>query len=81
MNGRVGQKSRRLTSAAQFVDVIYLDFSKAFDTVSHGILLEKVTAHGFHRCIVSCLENWPGVWDQSGGNGAHTQSWPVPGAL
>lgn len=28
VNGRVAQKSRGLTSAAQFVDVTYLDFSK-----------------------------------------------------
>lgn len=52
VNERVGQKSRELTSAAQFVDVIYLDFGKAFDTVSRGIVLEKLSAHGFDRCIV-----------------------------
>ena len=28
------------------VDVIYLDFSKVFDTASHSILLEKLAAHG-----------------------------------
>lgn len=70
VNGRVGQKSRGLTSAAQFVDVIYLDLSKAFDTVSHGILL---AAHGFNRCIVCCLKNWLDVWDQRGGEWCHTQ--------
>ena len=33
-------------------DVVCLDFSKAFDIISHGILLEKMAVHGLDRCAV-----------------------------
>ncbi|KAK4809003.1 hypothetical protein QYF61_024984 [Mycteria americana] len=40
------------------VDVVYLDFSKAFDTVSHSILLEKLAAHGLDGCTLRWVKNW-----------------------
>ncbi|RMC18042.1 hypothetical protein DUI87_04920 [Hirundo rustica rustica] len=47
-----------LEDAGVAVDVVYLDFSKAFDTVSHSMLLDKLTAHGLDRSTLSWVRNW-----------------------
>jgi len=39
-------------------DVVYLDFSKAFDTVSHNILLGKLRKCGLDEWLVRWIENW-----------------------
>ncbi|GAB0207205.1 mitochondrial enolase superfamily member 1 [Grus japonensis] len=38
-----------LVDEGKAVDVVCLDFSKVFDTISHSILLEKLAAHGLDR--------------------------------
>jgi len=48
----------RLVDEGKAMDVVYLDFSKASDTVSHCILLEKLVAHGFDRCTLHWVKNW-----------------------
>ena len=35
-----------LLDEGKAVDVVYLDFSKALNIISHSILLEKLVAHG-----------------------------------
>ena len=40
------------------VDVIYLDFQKAFDTVPHKRLISKVKAHGIAGNTLKWLEDW-----------------------
>jgi len=42
----------RLVDEGKDMDVIYLDFSKDLDTVSHSILLEKLVAHGLDTCTL-----------------------------
>ena len=39
-------KVTHLVDKGKAAEVAYLDFSKAFDTVSHNILKEKLAAHG-----------------------------------
>jgi len=48
----------RLADKGKAVDVVYLDFSKAFDTVSHSILLGKLAARGLDRYILPWVRNW-----------------------
>jgi len=40
------------------VDVVYLDFSKPFYTVSHNILLGKLRKCGLDEWLVRWIENW-----------------------
>ncbi|CAM4671219.1 unnamed protein product [Caretta caretta] len=40
------------------VDVLFLDFSKAFDTVSHSILVSKLRKYGLDECTIRWIESW-----------------------
>ena len=44
------------------VDVVYLDFSKAFDTVSHSILVEKLAAHSLDGHTLCWVKHWLDGW-------------------
>jgi len=47
-----------LVDEGKAVDVVYLDFSKAFDTVSHNILLQKLAVRGLDRYTLGWIRTW-----------------------
>ncbi|GAB0203241.1 mitochondrial enolase superfamily member 1 [Grus japonensis] len=47
-----------LVDEGNAVDVVYLDFNKAFDTVSHSILPEKLAAHDLDGHMLRWVKNW-----------------------
>ncbi|KAJ7404858.1 hypothetical protein WISP_143114 [Willisornis vidua] len=53
-----------LVDQGKAVDVVYLDFSKAFDTVSHNTLLEKLAAHSLDRGTLCWVKSWLDGWAQ-----------------
>jgi hypothetical protein len=40
------------------VDVVYLDFSKAFDKISHAVLLSKLVSFGFSSHLISFFRSY-----------------------
>ncbi|KAJ7405930.1 RNA-directed DNA polymerase from mobile element jockey-like protein [Willisornis vidua] len=47
-----------LVDEGKTVNVVYLNSSKIFDTISHGIVLEKLAACGLDRCTLHLVKNW-----------------------
>ena len=47
-----------LVDEGKAVDVIYLDFGKAFDNVPHNILMEKLAAHGLDGHTPCWVRQW-----------------------
>jgi len=47
-----------LVDKGEAVDVVYLDFSKAFDTVSHDILINKLGKYNLDGATMRWVHNW-----------------------
>ena len=50
----------RVKDEGQAVDVVYPDFSKAFDAVPHNVLVERLAAHGLAGCTLHWVKHWLG---------------------
>ena len=71
--------TRKLDEASD-VDIIYLDFSKAFDTVPHRRLLYKLRQIGVSEVIADWVENWLYGRTQRVVLNGHKSSWKSVGS-
>ncbi|PKU47455.1 rna-directed dna polymerase from mobile element jockey-like [Limosa lapponica baueri] len=68
----------RLLDAGKAVDVVYLDFGKAFDTIPHSVLLDKLANHGIDKYTLHWVKNWlDGRAQRVMINGVKSSWWPV----
>ncbi|KAK4820577.1 hypothetical protein QYF61_001817 [Mycteria americana] len=75
-------KVTRLVDEGKAVDVVYVDYSKAFVTISHSILWEKVAAHGLDGHMLHWVKNWLGGWAQRVVvNGLYSSWWLVTSSV
>ncbi|MCQ4179445.1 hypothetical protein FK518_28250, partial [Klebsiella pneumoniae] len=71
-------KVTNLVDEGKAVDVVYLDFSKAFDIISHSILLEKLAAYGLDGRTLHWVKNWlDGQAQRVAVNGVKSSWWLV----
>ncbi|GAB0181225.1 hypothetical protein GRJ2_000587800 [Grus japonensis] len=68
-------KVTRLVDEGKAVDVVYLDNIKAFDTVCHSLLLEKLAAHGLDGRTLCWVKNWLDGRAQGGVANGVKSSW------
>ena len=54
----MSEKWRRAVDSGQVVGVLFIDFRKAFDTVSHPILIKKLSACGISGNFLEYLKNY-----------------------
>ena len=65
----------KLVDEGYNVDILYLDFAKAFDKVPHRRLLRKLEAHGISGKVLGWISSWLTGRQQQVVLNGHTSEW------
>lgn len=57
-------KKARLVDKGRAMDAVYLELSKAFNAVSHNLLVDKLMMYRLRMWAVLWTENWLKCWTQ-----------------
>eukprot|EP00061_Rhincodon_typus_P010033 g34001.t1 len=52
-----GKDVMRVIGEGRAMDVVYIDFTKAFDKVPHGRLIQEIKLHGIHGDLAIWIQN------------------------
>lgn len=52
------QEVTKVIDDGRAADVVYMDFSKAFEMIFHGRLIQNIKIHQIHSDLVVCIRNW-----------------------
>ena len=52
------ERWKQAIDKGEYISVMYMDPSKAFDTINHNLLLAKLKAYGFSRSALNLLYSY-----------------------
>ena len=52
------EKSKRVLDKGEYVSALFMDLSKAFDTINHDLLIAKLKSYGFSKEALTLIKSY-----------------------